>query len=227
MSRGALVGDDVGRAIRMSQRAIVRGGVGGRCCPAAQRTCARAPARPRRRPAPRCGSRWWRVGSGRHVQGAVAAASTPVPAGRVSTCTYSRGARRRGWCRASSHRRGASSGGVLIAAHRLTRGGVQPGEAVDPAAAQDLVGGRGCRHTDAGGDLDGPRRCSSHRCTIFRLTGSGVVFGLRWGREERSNVPAGPSAASAHRFAVRYDNWKRGRSHRDRPMLVDDQTRQS
>ena len=40
----------------------------------------------------------------------------------------------------------------------------------------------------------GPSRCFQRRCTILRTTGAGVRFGCRCGAEDRSSIPAGPSA---------------------------------
>ena len=40
----------------------------------------------------------------------------------------------------------------------------------------------------------GPRRCFHRRCTILRTVGRGVRAGLWCGRDERSCIPAGPSA---------------------------------
>lgn len=40
----------------------------------------------------------------------------------------------------------------------------------------------------------GPSRCFHRKCTILRTTGGGVRFGRRCGRDDRSTIPAGPSA---------------------------------
>jgi len=82
---------------------------------------------------------------------------------------------------------------VFIAADQFSGGAVDVAEPVEPTAHQHRVHGRG-GHAEPVTDLIGPSRCFQRRCTILGTTGCGVRFGCRCGREDRSTIPAGPSA---------------------------------
>ena len=98
---------------------------------------------------------------------------------------------------------------VVDAYAQLVAEGFLVGRAGSGTVVSDVahrVHGRG-RHAEPVADLDRPSRCFHRRCTILWTTGVGVRFGCRWGREDRSTIPAGPSQRyrSAHFFAVRHD----------------------
>jgi hypothetical protein len=80
---------------------------------------------------------------------------------------------------------------VLVAADRLAGGPVEVGQAADAAADQDGMDGGGGQ-PDPGAIWAGPSRWVQPRCTTLPTTGVGVGWGERWGRLDRSAIPAGP-----------------------------------
>jgi hypothetical protein len=80
---------------------------------------------------------------------------------------------------------------AFIAADWLAGGPVQVSKVADAAADQDGMDGGGGQ-ADSGAIWAGPSRWVQRRCTIRRTTEVGVRRGERWGRLDRSAIPAGP-----------------------------------
>jgi hypothetical protein len=117
---------------------------------------------------------------------------------------------------------------VFVAADRLAGDPVEVGEAVDPTPAQHLMRRRGCA-AHPGGDLDRAQ-------ALLPAQVHDLAHHRRWNRSWTAMWPAGPidqaglaleAVAGGPPVGGGPGDLEPFRGPRDRPVLLDDQTRQA